>query len=72
MKTAVRILRGKHRGRTGSVSGTLADRIGKGIEKALVHLEGEPPDFYALSSLEEVRQLSLLDPTVGDTSSAVG
>lgn len=61
MKTTVRILRGNHRGREGWISGTLAEREGKGIGKALVKDLPDGAEFYALSSLEEVRQQSLFE-----------
>ena len=61
LKTIVRILRGQYRGREGWISGTLAEREKSGIGKALVKGLPGPPEFYALSSLAEVQQLSLFE-----------
>ena len=56
MKTLVRILRGRHRGREGWITGTIEDRRSRGITKALVHVEGEEPELLDLSSLQEQHQ----------------
>ena len=61
-KNPVLILRGRLRGREGWIAGTLEDRAARGITKAIVHVEGELPDLYVTSSLEEARQLPLFDP----------
>lgn len=58
-RTAVRILRGRYRGRVGWIKGTLADRRARGIGKALARIEGEPPELLALASMAEVTQLAL-------------
>ena len=60
MKTLVRILRGRHRGRDGWIAGGIEDRRSRGITKALVHIDGEQPELLDLSSLQEQRQGVLL------------
>lgn len=59
MKTAVRILRGRHRGREGWISGTLDDRALRGITKAIVKFETAPAELLAVSSLAEDNQIAL-------------
>lgn len=59
MKTEVRILRGKHRGRVGWISGMLEDRAARGITKAIVKFEDAPAELLVTASLEEVKQLGL-------------
>ncbi len=61
MRTAVRILRGRYKAQEGWISGTLAERESAGIGKALVKGLPGPPEFYALSSLAEVKQLGLFE-----------
>lgn len=61
MRTIVRILRGRYVAQEGWISGTLAERAGAGIGKALVKGLPGPPEFYSLSSLAEVEQLSLFE-----------
>ena len=60
LRTAVRILRGGHRGREGWISGTLEDRATSGITKALVKFaDGAEPQMLAVSSLVAIDQLDL-------------
>ncbi|MCK1501517.1 hypothetical protein [Bradyrhizobium sp. 188] len=59
MKTPVRILRGRYRGREGWISGTLHDRASRGVTRAIVHIDGQEPEILETSSLEEARQLLL-------------
>ena len=69
MKTTVRILRGRYRGREGWIAGTLEDRAASGVTKALVHVEGELPELLATSSLDEAAQYDLgLEPQRGAIS----
>ena len=65
MKTAVRILRGQHKGREGWISGTLEDRAARGITRAIVKGIPGGADLFATSSLEAVAQLDLDLPQPG-------
>jgi hypothetical protein len=47
LKTAVRIPRGRHASREGWISGTLTDRLARGITKAMVKFEDEEPELLA-------------------------
>lgn len=51
-------MRGRHRGRTGWIAGTLTDRAARGITKAIVHLSDDV-ELLATSSLAAATQLSL-------------
>ncbi len=55
MKTEIVILRGRWRGRRGWVHGCLAERRSRGVTKALVFVDGAPPELLALSSLAAAR-----------------
>ena len=67
MLTTVQITRGRYRGRTGTVPGTLKERADRGITKALVRIGGEPV-LLATSSLETAAQLELFTSSPGRTS----
>jgi hypothetical protein len=62
LRTTVRILRGQHRGREGWIAGDLASRAARGVTKALVHIDGVEPEFFATSSLEASEQLTFSLP----------
>ena len=62
MRTAVTVLRGAHRGRSGWISGDLEDRAARGITKAIVKFTDAPAELLATSSLAEVTQLALAFP----------
>lgn len=57
-KTPVRILRGRHRGREGWISGTLEDRAARGVTKAIVHA-GADVELLSIENLRAVDQLDL-------------
>jgi hypothetical protein len=64
LKTTVRILRGRLKGREGWISGNLEDRAARGITRAIVHVEGEEPELHATASLEVAEQLTFaLEPS---------
>lgn len=51
MRTTVRIRRGRYGGRSGWIAGDLHN-LGRGITKALVHLDGDVVVLIELSRLE--------------------
>jgi hypothetical protein len=67
VRTTVRILRGRYKAQEGWISGTLAERENAGIGKALVKGLPGPPEFYALASLAEVKQLGLFETAIEET-----
>lgn len=58
MLTTVCIRRGRYRGRSGTIPGTLEARAAGGITKALVRISGKPV-LLSTSSLETAAQLEL-------------
>src|SRR5579872_2866422 len=58
-RTIVHILRGRYRGRRGWVAGLLEDRTGRGLTKALVHIDGAEPELLAIASLAPADQAEL-------------
>lgn len=62
MLTDVVINRGAWRGRVGRISGSLEDRKARGITKAIVRVDGEPPELLSIDSLQANDQLELFRP----------
>lgn len=70
MKTTVRVLRGRHRGRSGWISGDLATRSARGVTKALVKLSDDV-ELLETANLEAVAQLGLFADPQTETPPAV-
>jgi len=71
LKTAVRILRGRLKGREGWIAGTIEDRAARGVTKALVHIEGEMPELYATSSIQNAKRTAAGPKARGDPDQLV-
>ncbi len=71
MKTTVRVLRGRHRGRTGWISGDLESRCARGITKAIVKLSDDV-ELLEMANLEAVAQLGLFADPQTETPPAMG
>lgn len=71
MKTTVRVLRGRHRGRTGWISGDLESRCARGITKAIVKLSDDV-ELLETANLEAVAQLGLFGDPQTETPPAMG
>lgn len=61
VKTPVRILRGRYRGRTGRIAGDLESRAQRGITKAIVHIDDDVT-LLPTSMLAAIAQLELALP----------
>ena len=70
MKTTVRVLRGRHRGRSGWISGALESRATRGITKAIVKLSDDV-ELLETANLEAVAQLGLFADPQTETPPAV-